>query len=290
MVRLAELRELSGAIEGAARPWLEAAGLDAAAPDEAALVSGAYCLAYMGEWEKAAAALKTVLIAGRPGKQLLRARFLGACIEAWNTADLRALAALADNSEYAGLKPSIYYALWKVSAGNPGAAAGAETWRARLLAEFPQSPEGRIAAAEAAPGPALVSARPSPLWLLLPGRGGFTLAPGVPAAVPAAAAPVPATPPEPARPQKAAPPAAPPIAAGQAAALQTGLFSREANARAQSERLGAAGFSPAILRRAVNGAEYWAVTVPPGADINRTILELKNAGFESFPVFNPPRG
>jgi hypothetical protein len=50
-------------------------------------------------------------------------------------------------------------------------------------------------------------------------------------------------------------------------------------------RLSAAGFSPAIVPRKVNDADYWAVTVPPEADSNRTILRLKEAGFESFPVF-----
>jgi hypothetical protein len=260
LVRLANLRELSGDIEGAAKAWFEAAEADpagsGASPGDA-LVSGAYCLAYMGEWPRAAAAIGTVLLAGRPGDALTRARFLGACAEAWNGADPRALAALADNAEFAGLRPSIYYALWKFSAANSGAGnQGAETWKARLLAEFPQSPEGRIAAAENKA--ALVSARPSPMWLLLPGRAGFALAP------PAAAAP----------------------AAGGAPLLQTGLFSREANAQAHADRLRSAGFAPAIIRRAVRGAEYWAVTVPPGADINRTIMELKNAGFESFPVFS----
>jgi hypothetical protein len=303
LVRLANLRELSGDFEGAAKAWFEAAGASGsnAAQDEDALVSGAYCLAYTGEWERAAAAVRAVLLAGRPGEALVRARFLGACAEAWNTADLRALAALADNSEFAGLKSSIYYVLWKVSAGNPGTGnpGGAEGWKVRLLAEFPQSPEGCIAAAENAAAP--VSARPSPMWLLLPGRGGFTFAPdgGSSAAAPSDSAARPSSarnspggPDAPSSSAASSPPAAPSpgsraetAAPGGALFLQTGLFSGEANARAQSDRLRSAGFAPAIIRRTVNGAEYWAVTVPPGADVNRTILELKNAGFESFPEF-----
>jgi hypothetical protein len=51
------------------------------------------------------------------------------------------------------------------------------------------------------------------------------------------------------------------------------------------ERLKSAGFTPALVRRPGESAEYWVVTVPAGQDINRTIAELKNAGFESFPVF-----
>ena len=50
-------------------------------------------------------------------------------------------------------------------------------------------------------------------------------------------------------------------------------------------RLQAAGFAAAVTRRTVNGTVYWVVYVPPGPDINQTIMQLKNAGFESFPVF-----
>jgi hypothetical protein len=67
--------------------------------------------------------------------------------------------------------------------------------------------------------------------------------------------------------------------------LQTGLFGNEANARKQAERLRAAGFTPATTKRQVNGADYWAVNVPPGQNMSQTILKLKDAGFEAFPVF-----
>jgi hypothetical protein len=68
--------------------------------------------------------------------------------------------------------------------------------------------------------------------------------------------------------------------------LQTGVFSREANARTQAENLRKAGFTASITRKMVNGTEHWAVTVPAGQDTNRTIQELKRAGFDSFPVRN----
>jgi hypothetical protein len=53
-----------------------------------------------------------------------------------------------------------------------------------------------------------------------------------------------------------------------------------------AERLKAAGFTPLVSRRTVNGAEYWAVSVSAGSDMTAAIMRLKNAGFESFPVFN----
>ncbi|MDR2028472.1 MAG: SPOR domain-containing protein, partial [Treponema sp.] len=122
---------------------------------------------------------------------------------------------------------------------------------------------------------------PSAIWFLFPGRESLTLAP--PAANgPAGAAACGRQPSS--LPEAAASPGSGPGGDGPRA-LQTGLFSREENAKAMAARLSAAGFSPAIVPRKVNDADYWAVTVPPEADSNRTILRLKEAGFESFPVF-----
>jgi hypothetical protein len=269
LVRLALLRQLAGDAESAAASWLEAAssanraGLE---PDsgDTALIAGAFCLASMGEWERAAAALVPPLASGRQGPVIRQARYLDACLKAWASGDLSPLGKLAGNPEYAELRPAIYYTLWKTADGNPGLAGGpagdGETWKTRLLLEFPQSPEGRIAASENGGG--LISAKPSPLWLLLPGGLGTE------------------TTFSPARPRNAEDTSAVKL-------LQTGLFSGEANARAQAERLTSAGFSPSLIQRNVNGAVYWAVTVPAGEDTSRTIRELKNAGFESFPLSTP---
>jgi cell division septation protein DedD len=67
--------------------------------------------------------------------------------------------------------------------------------------------------------------------------------------------------------------------------LQTGLFSKEENAQEQADRLKVAGFEGIIKERDVKGTTYWAVNVVPGSDINRTILQLHEKGFDSFPVF-----
>ncbi|MDR0487433.1 MAG: SPOR domain-containing protein [Treponema sp.] len=66
--------------------------------------------------------------------------------------------------------------------------------------------------------------------------------------------------------------------------LQTGIYSREANAQIQAVNLRQAGFSPSIEQRAVNGREMWVVTVPTGSDVNNTIDVLRTAGFDSFPI------
>ncbi|GHV91049.1 hypothetical protein AGMMS50268_15520 [Spirochaetia bacterium] len=313
LVKLARLYELSGNIEGAARAWTNAATADAGNRDDLALVKGAACFAAMGEWEKAEEAVKPALLTGRDKQTLIRARLLGAQIGAFKSAaggtsagnPAATLMALLEDPDYAVFKPSIYYTLWKTSS--------ADTWKTRLLAEFPRSPEGRIAAsagtaAESAASTGAVSAAPTAMWLLIPGReGAATERPGsagtvaaAPSAPTPAAAPISA--PSVAKPAQVttntAPAAAPgtstataPASTGTSAAntgavLQTGFFSVEGNAQVMAERLKKAGFTPAISRRTINGKEGWVVNVPAGSDAGATILQLKNAGVESFLVSN----
>jgi hypothetical protein len=161
--------------------------------------------------------------------------------------DTAALLLLLGDPAYGAYRPRIYFSLWKFT--------GQESWRRKLAEEFPRSPEGRIAAG------AGVTAEPSPVWLLFAA----------------------ARPPQAPAPQEApAAPAAPaPRRAGETL-LQTGLFSREANARVLLEKLRGAGFSALTERRA--GGNFIAVYVRPGPDINKSIRDLKAAGFDSFPV------
>jgi tetratricopeptide (TPR) repeat protein len=267
LVNLARLYELSGNIEGAATAWTTAAAADPANRDDLALVKGAACYAAMGEWEKAEEAVKTVLLTGWNKQTLLRARLLAAQIGAFksgsNADGNAALIALLDDSDYGEFKASICYTLWKIT--------GAGIWKDRLLAEFPRSPEARIAAGTDTTESGAVSAAPTAMWLLIPGREGIAAASAVAPSIPAAALSTPAV---------------AETGAANGTALQTGLFSREGNAQAMAERLKTAGFVPVISRRTVNGAEYWAVNVPAGSDMGTTILRLKNVGVESFPVFN----
>jgi hypothetical protein len=249
LVRLARLRQLSGDIEGAARAWLDAAGAIPGQVDDDALLACAYCLAAMGEWDRARTAIEPLLM------KSARARLLNVSINAVSTGNNSTLAAIADNSEYSQMKSEIFFLLWKISTGQT-----AENWRLRLVREFPDSPEGRIAV-ENAPA---VSVNPSPFWLFLKmeSQGAVTARPA---------------------PQAQTAPAsvsAPAVTPASQTRLQTGVFGRQANAQAQADRLKQAGFSPSIDQR----GEMWAVTVPAGADENRSIRELREAGFESFPL------
>jgi tetratricopeptide (TPR) repeat protein len=257
LVRLARLRQLSGDIEGAARNWLDAAAAIPGSIDEDDLLSCAYCLAAMGEWDRAAAALAPLLTKSS------RARFLNISITAIKTGNVSGLSAIADSGEYSAMKSEIYFMLWKTSN-----AEAAETWRRRLAAEFPQTPEGRLASGSAS----VISVKTSPFWLL---SGMDSLMENPEAAPRPAASPAPVTASVPAVSQ-------PPIPqpAAQTARLQTGLFSRHDNAQAQMANLRQAGFSPSIEQR----GEMWAVTVPAGTDQTRSIIELREAGFDSFPI------
>jgi len=299
LVRLARLRQLSGNIAEAAANWLDAAAADPS--DASALTSGAYCLAAIGEWEKAALALRPLLASGGTGPVMSQAWFLDACLRAWLAGDVSALAALAGNPEFAAIRPLIYYTLWQTLARNPDITGdGGNWWKSRLLTEFPQSPEARAVNPGNEKDSPIVSAIQSPLWQLLPGKTVVTK--------PAAPAPVASTPTAPTTPAKSSPtpavtttpapapaakapvapaasaPAKPTTPAPSGVVLQTGLFSKEVNARAQSEALRKAGFTASISRKQVNGVEYWAVTVPAGPDQRKTAADLKKAGFDSFPV------
>jgi len=259
LVRLARLRQLSGDIEGAARNWLEAAAAIPDAVDDDALLSCAYCLAAMGEWDRTAAALAPLL------SKSSRARFLSVSINAIKTGNVSGLTAIADSGEYSSMKSEIYFMLWKTSG-----AETADIWRRRLAAEFPQTPEGRLAAGSAS----AVIVKPSPFWLFLGGLDSLPLMESTETISRPSPSPVERT-----APVTVSQPAAQ-TPAVQTARLQTGIFNSQDNAQAQITRLRQAGFSPSIEQR----GEMWAVTLPAGADQTRVIRELREAGFDSFPI------
>ncbi|MCL2759220.1 MAG: SPOR domain-containing protein [Treponema sp.] len=261
LVRLARLRQLSGDIEGAAKNWFEAAAAVPGRVDDDALLSCAYCLAAMGEWDRAITALEPLLAKSK------RARFLDTSIKAIKNNDLSELGALADNPEYSEFKSEILFILWKTARGSSG-----DRWRQRLVSEFPHTPEGRLAAGEAS---SAVAIKTSPFWLFAGGLDSLPVTAGsVPAVIPAAAV----TQTQPPVPQAIVTPP-PAVSAGK---FQTGIFGRQPNAQAQVTALRQAGFSPLIEQRIVNGNEMWAVVVPAGSDQAHTANALRTAGFETF--------
>jgi hypothetical protein len=243
--RLAGLLQLSLDAEGAAAAWKNAAYAIPEKRDDSALVRAAVCYVSMGNWEEARSIVKLLLLTVRDDTKVLKkAVYLNAQIEAFDSGGFDALYAIAGNPEYVELRTAVYYTLWQVG--------GKDEYKARLLAEFPDSPEACMAGASK-----FVSVTPSAYWLLFLGRE----------SVPAIIAP-----------------------SGQAAAkpsrsLRAGLYKEQSNASLQASRLKEAGYNAAVTRRSVNGADYWAVsvTVPDGGNIKTAMSDLKNLGFETFP-------
>ena len=251
-LNLIQLHRLSGNSEAALKSSADALALFP--EDGCFLLEQAKLLLSHGEYEKAAEVTGALLRNRLDAELVVQGRFLDAQINAFGFGNAQPLALLADDPDLAEYRAGIYYTLWKLT--------GLAHYRTRLTAEFPRSPEAKIAAA--VPG---VDSAPAPLWLLFPGRESIavTAAASVQASI-------------------VSPSAVQPASGEGPVLLQTGFFGREENARAMGESLKKAGFEPQISLRNVNGNDRWAVTVPGGRDLNATIKLLKDAGFESFPV------
>jgi hypothetical protein len=282
-INLARLQRLSGNVDAAARAWREAALADPENRDDRSLLESSLCYLALGEFDAASDALRGVIAGGEGGAAFRDARYIGAQIELFRSGNTAALYALLSQPEYGGYRPAIYYTFWRLF--------GDEAYKTQVLTEFPESPEARILQSEsspslasASPGLGRVSAQPRPLWFLYPGRGNVVIGSPVPVQPPEVPRQYELSSPPPAAAGTAVPAATPDTRAGPRA-LQTGLFSREENAQAAAARLSAKGFAAELGRKTVNGVMYWVVSVAPGEDPNRTIMRLKDAGFESFPVF-----
>ncbi|MDR3130171.1 MAG: hypothetical protein LBU18_01345 [Treponema sp.] len=254
--RMARFLTLTGNLEGAADAWFKAAALPEGW-DAMCLLQGARCLAALGQFDAAEDHVRNILLAGNVQGAQLEARYLGAQIHALKTGNGAILASLLMNGEYTERRPSMLYTLWRIT--------GDKTYKIRLETEYPASPEARILLEDSV---GQVLGASAAMWLLLPGREGIVLGEPIMADGSLREAIT-----------------APASSTAESPILQTGLFRSEENTRVLAERLKKAGFIPLINRRMVSGTEYWTVGVSPGKNIQDTILQLKNAGFESFPVY-----
>jgi tetratricopeptide (TPR) repeat protein len=275
-IKLARLHQLSGNLDSAARAWREAALADPENRDDRSLLESSLCYLALGEFDAASDALLSIRAGGADSGAFRDANYISAQIELFRSGSAASLYALLSKPEYAEYRPAVYYTFWRLF--------GDEAYKTQVLAEFPESPEALMLRSEASaalasaaagssfvPGTGKVSAQIRPLWFLYPGRGNIVMGPSVPLQPPA----VPG--------QYELSPAAAELPGPRT--LQTGLFSREENAHASANRLAARGFAATVSRKTVNGIAYWAVSVAPGEDSNQTIMRLKDAGFEAFPVF-----
>ena len=265
---LARLYQLSGNQEAALK------ALDGALTlfpgDSKVLLEKSRLLISIGENEKAGALIADLLKNSQDLESLIQGRYLVAMLELLQAGNTKSFVSLTEDPGFSGYYSAIYYTLWKYT--------GLSSWKARLTAEFPQSPETKVANGT-------VNAPSRPFWFLFPGRNSITLSPPSQPAAPAAAPPSPAAayPAAPGKPGTADAKNPSPVQGG-GNLLQTGLFSKQENAQALAERLKKAGFEPLILSTQLNAGNFWSVCVPYGTDMNTMIMKLKNAGFESFPL------
>ncbi len=274
---LAALHELSGHPEAAALAWSEAAFAEPARRDDMALIESARCFTAVGETERALADLRIVLLTGRDPLALKKARLWAGYIAAFSGASDAAslLATFAADPDYENERPVILYVRNRI--------LGTVEDAALLLAEYPKVPEARILDSASR---RRVELALTPQWIFAGARpvpGPATQVPDHVGAEPAATrtqAPS-DTPPAPAKP----PSPVSTLAESSAKALQVGLFKSEANAQNLVSRLEARGFTSKVSKRAVGETLYWVVTVDPGASVGDLTMKLKDAGFESFPLF-----
>ncbi|MDR3171083.1 MAG: SPOR domain-containing protein [Treponema sp.] len=254
LTRLARLLQLSGNLEESVLTWMDAAFVDPGKQDDTALLEVVRCFIALGELDKAEASVQVVLQNSKDPKNLLEAQYLRAVLELFRSGNTAPLVALIKDPAYERYRPGMYYTLWRAS--------GDGAYKSKLLADYGLSPEALIAGDPAAlkGGTIVVGASPSAMWLLFPGRRGVELSVATTTAAPAGESAV--------------------------VALQTGFFGKEENARILAEQLKNAGFHADVSRRTRAGAIYWLVSVPPGANTDKTIAQLKKAGFDSFPIFN----
>jgi len=242
-MNLARLYQLRGDSEAALNAYESA--LNVSPNDGQALLELGRLLLSMGEFERAAFAFSALLSGNRDRELLVLGRYYAAKLEALHSGNIRGLAALSNDPEFALYHSSILYALWRISEDR--------SYVNRLIREFPNSPEANIINFS-------VELSPTPFWILFPGRTPQIQASLLPPETQSTQAP------------------------GGQVFLQTGLFSREANAISAADNLRRAGFDARIIQRQVNNINHWAVGIYAGSDSNADIRRLREAGFESFPV------
>ncbi|HOX13203.1 MAG TPA: SPOR domain-containing protein [Spirochaetia bacterium] len=285
-LRWAAVLELAGRWEEAAARYEEAAFAAPGQRDTESLLWAARAWLAAGETEKALSILR-VLGAASP-EAAVRTR--STVLEGWarliegSAAEARTLAARAAASPPD--RETLLSALTLLWAASEGPSRGEAA--ARIRREFPGTPEAVMVESGAVP--------PASHWLLTPAGGGArpseAPAPGSPAAAPPAAtgsAPAKVLPPAPASSPAAASDPGPAAVrhsdSSRIASFQTGAFSEERNADALVKELSGKGFAAVVERRERGGKPLWVVLVPAGADSQATLLRLKDAGYEAYPVF-----
>jgi cell division septation protein DedD len=283
---------LLGRYQEAASRYEEASFAAAGGRDNGLLLRAARARLASGDAERATDLASLVLLASTGDAELsARARLVGAWAlaargraeEARGMAEAIAGSASTGSPAPTDLRREARFLCWVVAeapAGHQSKSAAA----ALLANEFPGSVEALVASGA-------IAAPPMPHWYL--GSLSFAGSSG------AGRNPPIAVPPPSEGGGSAAPPqtgaaataAAPETAGGKAARFQVGYYSKEENARTMNDRLRAQGFAasiearPSVREKPGDDGRRWAVVIDGGKDPEGTQARLKDAGYESYPIF-----
>lgn len=258
---LATLQALSGDYTSAAASFTEAAFSVSAHRDDRALLRAALCYLYAGDLEHAQSHSKTLLLTSRDSQVLEDAQLLGLLIDAFRgeSSALQSLDKMAQDPARSDQKPAFLYILYTLT--------GKEDYAGTLKKDYSSSLETAMLDGTS------VAFKYAPLWLF-----GFFDVTSQPVAESASV---------PNNSDKKPPEHPPePKSSAEETLLQVGLFSQQSNAQQMIDRLQKKGFKAELGKRTVNNTQYWIVTVPGGTNYNTIIMQLKDAGFEAFPLFS----
>lgn len=253
---LAKLQTLSGDYASAAGSYTEAAFSVSANRDDRALFQAALCYLYAGDFEHAQSHVKTLLLTSRDNRLVGATQRLGLLIDAFKgeSSALQSLEQLVQDTKAIDQKTPLLYILY-IFTGN-------KEYADMLTKGYGASLETALLDGKS------VVFKYSPLWL-------FGFFDSELQSVPDSAANHKKS--EKENPEDKTYTGSPP--------LQVGLFSKQGNAQHMLDRLQQKGFKAEVLTRVVSNTTYWVVIVPGGANYNKTIMQLKDAGFEAFPFF-----
>uniref|UniRef100_A0A7C3IKA9 SPOR domain-containing protein n=1 Tax=Gracilinema caldarium TaxID=215591 RepID=A0A7C3IKA9_9SPIR len=253
---LAALQALSGDYTSAAASFTEAAFSVAGHRDDRALLKAALCYLYAGDLEHAQSHSKTLLLTSRDSQVIADAQMLGLLIDAFRgeSSALQSLDKMAQDPARSDQKTAFLYILYTLT--------GKEDYANTLKKDYSSSLETAMLDGTS------VAFKYAPLWLF-----GFFDVTSQPVAESASI---------PKELDKKPPESK---SSAEETLLQVGLFSQQSNAQQMIDRLQKNGFKAELGKRTVNNTQYWIVTVPGGTNYNTTIMQLKDAGFEAFPLF-----
>lgn len=265
----AALLQAAGRWLEAAEAWQELARLPSDRGAQPELVASALCLLYAGDIEKArfvaeAAGLSTQDRGLRALAALVVARARAAAGE--TEPALRAARELID-----GVGPAQRLAALELAASLAEGQEKAEYER-RIKADFGGGGGGSQAFL------ALLGASADSAW-----TPPEAAAPS-PGDAPRGAASAPTQAPAPAGGVASSAPGAAEASAGPTH-YQVGAFRDRSNAQALADRLSGLGFSASLRSRNDDRGAVFTVVVPAGSDPGATLLRIKDAGFEAWPLF-----